>query len=73
MGDFLMSPAARNWFFNADNFVYWMPPTSLRFTHQFVGPDDHRLAAWLALALAQGTVACAIGLGAGNWMKRVRR
>jgi hypothetical protein len=73
--NFLLSPAARNWFFNADNFVYWMPSTNIRFLHQFQSarPGAPSPEAGLLLALAQGAVASALGLGWGAWMKRVRR
>ena len=72
-GSFLMTPSARNWIFNADNYVYWMPPTSLRAAHVFAPASATPLAVSLALALVQATFACALGLAWGSWMQRVRR
>ncbi|HEU4995008.1 MAG TPA: hypothetical protein VFT29_09310 [Gemmatimonadaceae bacterium] len=72
---FLMTPAARNAFFNADNFVYWMSPTGVEFSRSWVPlePGEWPLGAHLAWALVLGTVSSYLGIWFGEWMTRVRR
>jgi hypothetical protein len=71
---FLMTPAARNWFFNADNFVYWMSPAGVTWSHNWVvEPDAAPLGAQLVVAFVLGTVAAYVGLWFGCWMQKVRR
>lgn len=72
---FLMTPAARNAFFNADNFVYWMSPTGVEFNRSWVPtePGEWPLGAHLAWALVLGTVSSYLGIWFGGWMTRVRR
>ena len=72
---FLMTESARNWFFNADNFVYWMSPAGVEWSRSFVQPDPGSLAlpAQLAIAWALGTMSAYLGLWFGTWMTKVRR
>jgi hypothetical protein len=72
---FLMTPAARNWFFNADNFVYWLSPTGVEWTRTFVQdpPGSAPFGVQLLIALLLGTLSSWIGLWFGHWMKKVRR
>ena len=72
---FLMTPAARNWFFNADNFVYWLPPAGVEWSHTFVQdpPGSAPFIVQLGLALALGTFSAWLGLWFGLWMTKVRR
>ena len=72
---FLITPAARNGLFNADNFVYWMTPTGVQWSHEFVPEDPGALplAAQLGVALILGTLSSYLGLWFGTWMTRVRR
>jgi hypothetical protein len=72
---FLMTPAARNWFFNAENFVYWMSPSGVEWSRNWVRPEP---GAWpfpaqLAIAFVLGTVSSYLGLWFGSWLTRVRR
>jgi hypothetical protein len=72
---FLMTPAARNWFFNAENFVYWMPPSAVAGSRTWAAPDLFAMAFPLQLGVAVllGAVSSWIGLWFGHWMTRVRR
>lgn len=72
---FLMSPAARNWFFNADNFVYWLSPSGVEWSRNFVSssPGSSSLGLQLAFAFVLGTVSSYLGLWFGHWMAKVRR
>ena len=72
---FLMTPAARNRVFNAENYVYWMGPAYEALQNRF---DPAPRGAWpfgvhLAIALAIGSVMSFLGLRRGSWMRRVRR
>jgi hypothetical protein len=68
------NPASRNWFFNADNYVYWAAPAYRARTHRFAESTSVIAFApqlWKALLLAM--VSSAVGLSRGRWMSRVRR
>ena len=68
---FLMTESARNWFFNADNFVYWMSPTGVAWSRKFQETDN--LTPQLLNALFTGALSAYIGLWFGTWMTKVRR
>lgn len=72
---FLMTEWARNWFFNADNFVYWLSPAGVEWsrTFQHDPPGSAPFAVQLMYALALGTLSSYLGLWFGYWMTRVRR
>jgi hypothetical protein len=71
---FLMTPAARNAFFNADNFVYWSSPAGVDWNRHWQPPGgDPSLGAQLAFALLLGAVSSYVGLWFGAWMTKVRR
>jgi hypothetical protein len=72
---FMLTPAADNWFFNADNWVYWMTPRAVESAHQWVqpAPGDWPFVGQLGVALLIGTVSSWLGMWFGNWMSRVRR
>ena len=71
---FLMTPAARNHFFNAENFVYWMSPTGVEFSRSWA-PDEtgSPLIVSFAIAVLYGTLSSFVGLVFGGWMTKVRR
>lgn len=70
---FLMTPAARNWFFNADNFVYWMSPAGVEWSHTWVRDSGRPLAVQLGVAFLLGTISSYLGLWFGCWLTKVKR
>jgi hypothetical protein len=68
---FLMTESARNWFFNADNFVYWMTPAGVEWSHTFQDTDG--LVGDLSDAFGTGALSAYLGIWFGTWMTRVRR
>jgi hypothetical protein len=72
---FLMSPAARNRIVGAMYFDYNTPLSSLYLRYQFLphrtGPAAFLAGALSTLALAVGSAW--LGLGWGDWMRRIRR
>jgi hypothetical protein len=71
--DFLMSPAARNWFFGAKYFDYGTPPTSLYFRHLYYMEPLGTFPKEMALAVVFAILMTRIGLAWGSWMQRIRR
>jgi len=69
------NPLARGWFFNADNFVYWMSPTYESLTYRFDPPPSGAspFVVQLLIAVAIASVSAALGLARGRWMTRVQR
>jgi hypothetical protein len=67
------NPAARNWFFNADNYPYWAPPAFEERSHRFAPVEPGALASGLALAVVIASASSWLGLAWGRWMTRVRR
>jgi hypothetical protein len=75
---FLMSPAARNWFFFVGrDLSYGVPHSSNLFNSRFpVFPQDAGYVAFaggLSLALVYATLSARVGLAWGRWMSRVLR
>jgi hypothetical protein len=78
-GEFLLSPAARNFVFGGDQWAYMVQPGAWQ--HRFWGvPKDAAgnldlgtLARGLGIAALIATVSARIGLWWGNGMSRVRR
>jgi hypothetical protein len=72
---FLMSPAARNWFFGAMYFDYNIPLRSLYYRYLFK-PHEATAGAFIrgaAVTIAFTVAAAWIGLTWGRWMRRIRR
>lgn len=69
---FLMSPAARNWFFGTHHFGYYTHPNSFNFRYAFLPTEAAfwNKMAWAALFAMLSTRA---GLGWGDWMRTIRR
>jgi hypothetical protein len=65
------SELARNWFFNADNFVYWAPPAYVASSREFDG--ERVTALQLGVTMVVASVSAFVGLGWGRWMTRVQR
>ena len=72
---FMMSEAARNRFWNAENFVYWLSPTGVEWSRTFQSdpPGSTPFSEQLVLAFALGTFSSWVGLWFGHWMTKVRR
>ena len=72
--DFLMSPAARNWFFGTQWFGYYTHPSSLYARYQFY-PSEAGAGFWqeAAVALAVAMFTSLLGLAWGRRMQRIRR
>jgi hypothetical protein len=72
--DFLMSPGARNWFFGAKYFSYFIRSTSLYLRYLFF-PTEKGADFWQEWAWTFATAALTIrfGLATGNWMRGIRR
>jgi hypothetical protein len=72
---FLMSPAARNYFFGAIYFDYFTPPTSYYWNYRFL-PHPSGAGAFLTGAVTATGIAVVgtwLGIGWGNWMRRIQR
>jgi hypothetical protein len=71
--DFLMSPAARNWFFGTKYFNYGVPPTSLYARYLFYPEKAGVFPKEMALAVLFAMVTTWLGLAWASWMQRIRR
>ena len=69
------NPIAHGRLFNADNFVYWMPPRYEALTRRFDPPAPGSLAFPIQVLIAMGiaSVSAGFGLLRGRWMSKVRR
>ncbi|MBI4906201.1 MAG: hypothetical protein HY820_21380 [Acidobacteria bacterium] len=70
--DFLQSPAARNAFFGAKYFGYYTHPNSALFQYRFL-PVEPDFAKGILLAFVFSMISMRVGLGWGDWMRKVRR
>jgi hypothetical protein len=72
--NFLMSPAARNWWWGAKYFAYFQRPTGIYLRYEFL-PLEIGPAFWqeFALAIAVASATMWIGLASGDWLRRIRR
>jgi len=72
---FLMSPASRNWFFGTIYFDYNLHPNSLYARYRFAPLDKDATQFWreMALAVTAAILTTRLGLGWGEWMRRIRR
>src|SRR5262249_28124922 len=75
VADFLMSPAARNWFFGTHYFDYGTPHSSAYYNYRFYQFERTPMAAILgmATALVYAILSTRLGIAWGNWMQRIRR
>ena len=72
---FLMSPAARNWFFHPANFPFFEPAESASVRFVFRQMDHSAMQFWrnMGLAFASSFLSMWVGIVFGNWLRRVRR
>jgi hypothetical protein len=67
------NPAARNWFFNAANYVYWAGSAYIARSHTFSRAASAGLAMQLTIALVLAMISSTVGLAWGRWLTKVRR
>lgn len=71
--DFLQSPLARNAFFGSAYFDFFQSPQSYAATYRFIPYETAReFRIGMAIALVCAIVSVWLGMGAGDWLKRVR-
>jgi len=75
LADFLMTPAAHNWFFVSGNFPFFVPGTTDWVRNVFTQVEPTAALFWrrLAFAVILGIVTGRAGFSWGNWMRQVRR
>jgi hypothetical protein len=74
-GEFMISPAARNWFFGTIYFPYQEPVSMHQLAYQFQKYEATRVAFWLGLGRAwiYAFLSTRIGIAFGGWLLKVRR
>jgi hypothetical protein len=71
---FLMSPAARNWFFAPNNYPYFARPDFPEVRHVFMPPETRgAFFGLMGVAFIVSMVSMWLGIVFGNWLKRVQR
>jgi hypothetical protein len=72
---FLMSPASRNWVFGTMYFDYNLRPNDFYVRHMFFAVEKTTTEFWtqMAYAVVLAVVTTRLGMGWGNWMRRIRR
>jgi len=68
-----MSPPARNFFWGARYFDFWLPATIPYRRYAFLHEPAPATAIWLAAALGATALALAAGRGVGRWLAGLRR
>ena len=73
-GDFLQSPLARNALFGSIYYDYNQSPQGFAATFRFVHIETAgQFRVGMLIALICAMVSVYLGLGAGDWLRRVRR
>ncbi len=72
---FLMSPGARNWFFGSHYLDYATHPNSYNARYLFFPLEKTASQFWSAMAggLVAAVISTRLGLGWGDWMRRIQR
>lgn len=70
---FLMSPHARNYFWGARYFDFWLPATTYYRRYAFLPESGLATLLWLIAALGGTALSLAAGRGFGRWLARLRR
>src|SRR5580704_6322623 len=75
LGDFLISPAARNWVFGQNYFPYMESPSEYHFNWEFVdlAPTTGAFLYGIGVALVTSVIGSRIGLAAGDALRGLRR
>ena len=74
-GDFMISPAARNWIFGQNYFPYMESPSEYHFNWEFVdlAPTTGAFLYGIGIALVTAILGSRIGLAAGDALRGLRR
>jgi hypothetical protein len=72
---FLMTDAAKNWFFGSHHYGYYMPPDSYlrRGLFRTLETSSTQFAWVMAQAVLAATLMTRAGLGLGNWIRAIQR
>jgi hypothetical protein len=70
---FLMSPPARNYFWGARYFDFWLPATTAYRRYAFLQEPGAAMLVELAEAIVGTVLALAMGRAVGRWLARLRR
>ena len=75
LGDFLISPAARNWVFGQNYFPYMQSPSEYHYNWEFgdLAPTTGLFLYGIGIALVTSIVGSRIGLAAGDALRGLRR
>jgi hypothetical protein len=75
LGDFLISPAARNWVFGQNYFPYMESPSEYHYNWEFVdlAPTTGLFLYGMGIALVTSILGSRIGLAAGDALRGLRR
>jgi len=75
LGDFLISPAARNWVFGQNYFPYMESPSEYHWNWEFVdlAPTTGLFLKGIGIALATSIAGSRVGLAAGDALRGLRR
>jgi hypothetical protein len=72
--NFLMSPAARNWFFGMAYFAYFDPANFLYDPYKFIADETPaQFLRLMAIAVVTSVLTARLGFSWGDWMRRMRR
>jgi hypothetical protein len=73
--NFLLTPAARNWFFRTDNYPFFVPSDNDWVHNVFtqVEPGARQFWTRIAMAIVLGALMARAGSSWGGWMRKVRR
>jgi hypothetical protein len=75
LGDFLISPAARNWIFGQNYFAYAVPPSEYHWQFEFIdrAATFGLFCRGMGIALVVAILSSRVGLAAGDALRRLRR
>ena len=75
LGNFLISPAARNWIFGQNYFAYAVPPSEYHFQFEFIDREATfaLFCRGVAIAFCIAILSSRIGLAGGDALRRLRR
>jgi hypothetical protein len=74
-GNFMISPAARNWFFGMIYFPYQEPISMHQLAYQFQAHEATRATFWVGMGVAwiAAVISARVGIAFGGWLLKIRR